>query len=69
MKDTTFERARPLRGKPYTVDDFRAKYGLDRQVAEDLYKRFGPSSVELDLLMAAKRQKPSFQAVAADIVL
>ncbi|MDM9646465.1 hypothetical protein [Rhizobium sp. S163] len=69
MNDKLSERARPLRGRPYSLEEFRAKYGLDRRDADDLFKRFGPSSVELDLLMAAKRRRPSFQAVAADIIL
>ncbi len=69
MKDGLFERERALRGKPYSLEEFRSKYVLDRKVAEDLFRRFGPSSVELDLLMEAKRRKPSFQAIASDIQL
>lgn len=69
MEDRVVERGRVLRGRPYSVEEFRAKYALDLHDAEDLLKRFGPSSVELDLLMAAKRRKPSFQAVAVDIIL
>ena len=42
------------RGKPYELDEFRRRYNLDPKVARGLFKRFGPSSVELDLLMAAK---------------
>jgi hypothetical protein len=69
MSDVVFERAKSLRGKPYSLEEFRVKYGLERQVAKDLFRRFGPSSVELDLLMAAKRRKPVFEAIAADIIL
>jgi hypothetical protein len=53
-----FQRRRPVRGRPYTLDEFAAKYRLSRQAAEDLYVRFGPSAIELDLLMAAKRRVP-----------
>jgi len=68
MYDKPLERARSPRGKPYSLEEFRLKYGLDTRDAEDLFKRFGPSSVELDLLMAAKRGKPSLQTVAADLI-
>ena len=63
------ERQRPLRGRPYTIDEFRSKYRLDAGTAEDLFVRFGPSSVELDLLMAAKRRTPSIQTITQDIAL
>jgi hypothetical protein len=64
-----FERSRPLRGRPYSLDEFQAKYGLQRQNAEDLFRRFGPSSVELDLLMSAKKWPPSIDKVTEDISL
>ncbi|MFK0335611.1 hypothetical protein [Rhizobium sp. 2MFCol3.1] len=69
MKEKVSERGRALRGKPYSLEEFRAKYALDQHDAEDLFQRFGPSSVELDLLMAAKRRKPLFQVIVADISL
>jgi hypothetical protein len=53
-----FQRRRPVRGRPYTLEEFAAKYRLAKHAAEDLYVRFGPSAIELDLLMAAKRQVP-----------
>jgi hypothetical protein len=53
-----FQRRRPLRGRPYTLEEFASKYRLAKQAAEDLYLRFGPSQIELDLLMAAKRHVP-----------
>ena len=56
-----FERRRPLKGSANSSADFRAKYGLDEMAAEDLFIRFGPSSIELDLLMAAKHHAPSFR--------
>ncbi|MDM9624561.1 hypothetical protein QTL95_01545 [Rhizobium sp. S152] len=67
MMDCVSKRARPARGKPYSIEEFQAKYGLDYDVAENLFERFGPSSVELDLLMAAKKRKPVFEAVASDM--
>ncbi|MBB3655296.1 hypothetical protein FHX15_000495 [Rhizobium sp. BK650] len=51
-------RSRTLRGRPYSLREFAAKYGLKNEQAESLFTRFGPSSVELDLLMAAKRRSP-----------
>lgn len=45
------------RGKPYELDEFRRRYNLDPKLARSLYERFGPSSFELDLLMAAKLRK------------
>ncbi|MGZ2455509.1 hypothetical protein ACVINH_000535 [Rhizobium anhuiense] len=43
---------------PYSLDEFASKYGLLSDQAESLFTRFGPSSIELDLLMAAKRRSP-----------
>ncbi|MBB3590175.1 hypothetical protein FHX08_000519 [Rhizobium sp. BK529] len=51
-------RSRTLRGRPYSLREFAAKYGLKDEQAESLFTRFGPSSIELDLLMAAKRRPP-----------
>ncbi|WP_275788752.1 hypothetical protein [Pararhizobium gei] len=51
-------RPRLVRGKPYTLEEFQEKYGLDPEEAEALFKRFGPSSIELDLLMSAKGRHP-----------
>ena len=51
-------RSRTLRGRPYSLQEFATKYGLKKEQAESLFTRFGPSSVELDLLMAAKRRPP-----------
>lgn len=54
----TERRIRTLRGRPYSLHEFATKYGLQNEQAESLFSRFGPSSVELDLLMAAKRRSP-----------
>ncbi|MFJ6322213.1 MULTISPECIES: hypothetical protein [unclassified Rhizobium] len=62
-----FERRRLLRGAPYSLADFQKKYGLDERMAEDLLVRFGPSSIELDLLMAAKQRCPSFRDLTKDM--
>jgi hypothetical protein len=53
-----FLRKAQSRGRPYTLEEFRQKYDLPPSQAEDLFHRFGPSSVELDILMAAKRRHP-----------
>ncbi|MDK4713543.1 hypothetical protein [Rhizobium sp. CNPSo 4039] len=65
----SFERRRPTRGVPYCLADFQKKYGLDDATAEDLFVRFGPSSVELDLLMAAKRKMLSFDDLTNEMPL
>ncbi|EPE96168.1 hypothetical protein [Rhizobium grahamii] len=65
----TFERRRRVRGAPYSLEQFQQKYALQSGEAEDLYARFGPSSIELDLLMAAKRRKPCFSSLSADFEL
>ncbi len=66
-KQRPFERRRPVRGPAYTLADFKEKYGLDCSTAEDLFIRFGPSSIELDLLMSAKRRAPSFNELTKDM--
>lgn len=58
------ETRRRLRGKPYTLDQFKRKYDLPDQQAESLFRRFGPSSIELDLLMAAKRRPPTLPDIS-----
>ncbi|MFJ6322179.1 MULTISPECIES: hypothetical protein [unclassified Rhizobium] len=63
----TFERRRLLRGAAYCLADFQQKYGLNDKTAEDLFVRFGPSSIELDLLMAAKQRAPSFRDLTKDM--
>lgn len=47
-------KPRQKRGEPYTFEQFQQKYGLGEDEARTLYERFGPSSIELDLLMLAK---------------
>lgn len=64
-----FERRRPIRGAAYSLADFQKKYGLDDATAEDLFVRFGPSSIELDLLMAAKWKIFSFDDLTKEMLL
>lgn len=47
-----------MRGRPYSVEEFADKYRLQDEEAQRLFAKFGPSSTELDLLMAAKRRPP-----------
>jgi hypothetical protein len=54
MEEKVFRRMGQSRGAAYSLEQFAKKYGLNDERAEDLFYRFGPSSVELDLLMAAK---------------
>ena len=60
----TERRGRTLRGRPYSLKEFASKYGLRDDQAESLFTRFGPSSIELDLLMAAKRRAPVLPSVS-----
>ncbi|KRD31695.1 MULTISPECIES: hypothetical protein [unclassified Rhizobium] len=50
--------ARQARGEPYSIEQFRKRYGLSADEAKDLFSRFGPSRIELDLLMEAKGKLP-----------
>lgn len=61
------ERQRTLRGRAYSLEEFQKKYHLDTRTAEDLFSRFGPSSIELDLLMSAKRKAVTIQSVTSDL--
>ncbi|MGZ9724288.1 hypothetical protein [Rhizobium miluonense] len=63
-----FERRRPVRGAPYSLAEFQKKYGLNDGIAEDLFARFGPSAIELDLLMQAKRRTPSFNELTKEML-
>lgn len=60
-------RRRPTRGAPYSLAEFQKKYGLEDDIAENLFVRFGPSAIELDLLMKAKRRAPSFHELTKDM--
>lgn len=51
-----------MRGRPYSIAEFARKYRLDDAEAKRLFYKFGPSSTELDLLMAAKRRPPTLSA-------
>lgn len=62
-----FERRRALRGVAYTLAEFQQRYRLSKTTAEDLFVRFGPSSIELDLLMAAKKRSPTIASVTRDL--
>lgn len=50
------------RGKPYSIGEFADKYSLEGDEAKRLFDKFGPSSTELDLLMAAKRRPPTLES-------
>ncbi|NEI73197.1 hypothetical protein GR212_26930 [Rhizobium lusitanum] len=62
-----YERRRVIRGASYSLAEFQKKYSLDDGVAENLFVRFGPSAIELDLLMRAKRYMPSFNDLTKDM--
>lgn len=53
MDTKIFQRRNQQRGVAYSLEQFTEKYDLDDARAEDLFYRFGPSSIELDILMAA----------------
>jgi len=57
-------KPKPIRGKaehgrPYMLQEFATKYGLDPDEAVRLYVKFGPSSIDLDLLMRGKSLHPT----------
>ncbi|MGA1804338.1 hypothetical protein [Rhizobium sp. HT1-10] len=56
---STSANRKVTRGKPYSIGEFAEKYRLEDEEAKRLFTKFGPSSTELDLLMAAKRIPPS----------
>ncbi len=60
---------RSQRGAPYSLEEFQQKHDLTPEVAQDLFARFGPSAIELDLLMFAKRKVPSLGMIAKDFEL
>jgi len=51
-----------IRGRPYSIAEFARKYRLDDTEAKRIFYKFGPSSTELDLLMAAKRKQPTLSS-------
>jgi hypothetical protein len=57
MEEKAFRRSGQSRGFAYSLEQFAKKYELTDEIAEDLFYRFGPSSVELDLLMTAKAER------------
>lgn len=48
MEAKGFKRKFPTKGQKYSLEQFTEKYELDREEAEDLFYRFGPSSIDLD---------------------
>ncbi|KRB49264.1 hypothetical protein ASE04_19035 [Rhizobium sp. Root708] len=65
--DRPFERRRALRGVAYSLAEFQEKYRLSRSTAEDLFFRFGPSAIELDILMSAKKHTPTIHSITRDL--
>ena len=55
-----FPDHRRLSGERYTVEAYRAAYGLSREEAQRLFDKFGPSKRELDLLMRARENPAQF---------
>ncbi|MDQ0323702.1 hypothetical protein QO002_005909 [Pararhizobium capsulatum DSM 1112] len=58
MTDTG-TKVRQQRGQPYGLDEFRQHYGLSWNEARELFIKFGPSKIDLDLLMRAKGRLPA----------
>jgi hypothetical protein len=67
--DRPFERRKKLRGHPYTLAEFQQKYELACPEAKYLFAKFGPSSIDLDLLMSAKRRAPTIHSITDEISL
>lgn len=51
--------SRRLKGPQYTIEAFAEKYKLQLEEARNLFEKFGPSSVDLDILMSARRMRKS----------
>lgn len=51
-------RRRVTRGGPWTLKEFATTYGLADDEATRLFTRFGPSMIDLMLLMTAKGVHP-----------
>lgn len=54
-----------IRGTASTLQEFTEKYGLNEEEAAALFNKFGPSSVDLDILMRAKGRMPVSAKAAA----
>lgn len=54
MTDPGRLRKKQIRGTRYSLEQFQVRYDLPADTAEKLFRRFGPGSVDLDVLMAAK---------------
>ncbi len=53
-------RAWGVRGNAISLEEFTARYSLAPEEAKRLFSRFGPSAIELELLMQAKvRSNPT----------
>jgi hypothetical protein len=52
---------RRLSGELYTLEEFRKIYSLEEKEAAKLFRNFGPSKIELDLFMKARRDPFSFR--------
>lgn len=50
-----FKLKRVARGENCSLEEFRERYDLTDADATRIYSKFGPSCVELEILMAAKR--------------
>lgn len=62
MPETHASTSKPrFRAIEYTLEEFRAAYDLPRDKAENLFDRFGPSKVELDVMMEAIHNRSTFK--------
>lgn len=53
-----------IRGAACTLAQFAARYGMNEDEAAPIYEKFGPSSVDLEILMRAKGHEPIAAAMA-----
>lgn len=49
---------RKIRGAACTLAQFAARYGMKEEDAEPIFIKFGPSTIDLDILMRAKGKQP-----------
>lgn len=57
MSERAFLRRNQNKGNAYSLEQFATRYDLADEQAEDLFYRFGPSAIELDILMAANNAR------------
>ncbi len=64
---TTSERKRPVRGQPYSLEEFEQKYARTERAPRPFLSVSARRRSKLDLLMAAKKRTPPIHAITEDL--